>query len=107
MAESYTRLAQQQATASAATLYTAPSSAGASAIVKHIRIVNMDTVPRWVKLWQGGTADVNVILPQVTIAAGGWAEFDGVLCLPASQTLSVIGEVASKLSVTVEGAEIT
>jgi hypothetical protein len=50
---------------------------------------------------------VNVILPQVTIAAGGWAEFDGVLCLPASQTLSVIGEVASKLSVTVEGAEIT
>lgn len=105
MAETYKKLAQAQAGSSAGTLYTTP--AATQTIIKHVRIVNTDTIGRWVKLWQAGTTDANMILPQTTISAGGWAEFDGTICMAAAETLSAQGEVASKLTITVEGVEIT
>lgn len=107
MAETFKKLAQAQAGTSAATLYTSPASAGNSTIIKSIRIVNTDTSARWVKLYQAGTADSNLILPQTTIPAGGWAEFNGSLVMSNNETLSSQGEVASKLTITVSGVEIT
>lgn len=105
MPETYKRIAQTQPGTSAATVYTTPAST--QTIVKHIRIVNTDTLPRWVKLWQAGTADSNLILPQTSIPAGGWAEFDGTICLSAAETISASAEVASKVTLTIEGVEIT
>lgn len=107
MAEIFKKLAQGQAGTSASTLYTSPATAGNSTIIKSIRIVNMDTSARWIKLFQAGTADSNVILPQTTIPAGGWAEFNGSIVMSNNETFSYQGEVASKLTVTVSGVEIT
>lgn len=105
MAQSYKQLAQTQAASSATAVYTVP--AATQAIVKHMRIVNTDTVPRWIKLWNNGTTDADLILPQTTIAAGGWAEFDGTITMAAADTLSAQGEVASKITITLHGAEVT
>lgn len=105
MAQSYKQLAQTQAATSATAVYTAP--ADTQAIVKHMRIVNTDTVPRWIKLWNNGTSDSNLILPQTNIPAGGWAEFDGTITMAATNTISAQGEVASKITITIHGAEVT
>lgn len=105
MAQSYKQLAQTQVSSSAATVYTSPS--GTQAIIKHIRIVNTDTVPRWIKLWNKGTADANLILPQTSIAAGGWAEFDGTITMAAADTIAAQAEVSSKITLTIHGAEVT
>jgi hypothetical protein len=107
MAETFKKLAQAQAGTSAATLYTSPATAGNSTIIKSIRIVNTDTSARWVKLYQAGTADSNLILPQTTIPAGGWAEFNGSIVMSNNETLSSQAEVASKVTITVSGVEIT
>lgn len=105
----YKQLAQTQIGTSAATLYTTP--AATQTIIKSIRIVNTDSSPRWVKLWNNagaaGTTDADLILPQTSIPAGGWAELDSTLTMAAADTLSAQAEVASKVTITVHGAEVT
>lgn len=105
MTLAYKQLAQSQIGTSSATFYTSPALT--QTIIKHIRIVNNDTVPRWVKMWNNGSADSNIILPQTTIAAGGWAEFDGTLTLAAADTIVCQAEVASKVTMTAHGAQVT
>jgi hypothetical protein len=75
--------------------------------VRHIRVVNNDTSDRTIKLWHDGTADANVVLPATTIKAGSWAEFDGAISMEASDTLSGQASIASKITVTVYGLEIS
>ena len=105
MADSYKKLAQGYVSSSAAAIYTVPGAT--QAIVKHIRIINTDTANRWVKLWDGGTADTNLIIPQTYVAAGGYIEIDGPICMAATIVLNGQAEVASKLVITVYGVEIT
>ena len=105
MAESYKRIYQGQLATPATPVYITDTAE--QAIIKHMRIVNLDTVPRWVKMWQGGTGDANIILPQVSIPAGGWMEFDGVLTMEPSSQLAAQAEVIGKITLTVEGVEVT
>ena len=105
MPETYKKLYQGQLGSSAGTLYTVPSST--QTIVKSIRVVNTDSSARTAKLWHDGTADANVILPACSISAGGWGEFDGVITLEAADTLSGQASVASKVTVTIYGLEIS
>lgn len=105
MPESYKRIYQGQLTTPATPVYIVPTAT--QSIIKHMRIVNLDTVPRWVKMWQGGTADANIILPQVSIPAGGWMEFDGVITMEATSQLSAQVEIIGKITLTVEGVEVT
>lgn len=105
MTDTYKKLYQGQPGTSATTLYTVP--AATQAIVKHIRIVNNDTSARTIKLWHDGTADANVILPATPVRAGGWAEFDGTITLEASDSFSGQASVASTVTVTIYGLEIS
>lgn len=105
MALAYKQLAQVQAASGVTTLYTTP--AAAQTIVKSITVVNTDTSPRWIKMWNNGTADGDLILPQTTIPAGGYAIYDGTITMATTDTLSIQGEVGSKLTFTVHGAEVT
>jgi hypothetical protein len=104
MTERFKKLAQVQIPDSATTLYTVPT--GMDTIVKHIRIVNPTGVAATVKLWHDGTADVNVILPTVSIDAGGWAEFDGAIEMEPGDTMSGIGGTNLALTITIYGMEI-
>lgn len=107
MAESYKVLDQRQVPATATTVYTAPSSSGASTIIKNMRIVNTSASATTIKIWQGGTADANVILPAVSIDAGGFAEFDGTITMAASTTLSAQAGAATSITLTIYGLEVT
>ena len=101
MAETFKPLAQTYADTSAGTIYTVPVST--ATIIKHIRVVNEDVATRTIALLHNS----NYILPATSIAAGGWAEYDGTICMSASDTLAADGEAASVLKVSVYGVEIT
>lgn len=105
MADTYKVLYQGQLSTASGTVYTVPS--GAQAIVKSMRIVNTSASAATIKLWQGGSADSNVILPATSIDAGGFAEFEGTLTMAASTTLVAQAGAATAITLTVYGLEIT
>jgi hypothetical protein len=104
--DAYKLLYQGQLPSSVGTLATV--GGGVSWIIKHISIVNNDTSARTFALYRQGTADSNIITPPAMgIPAGGMSEWDGTMALAASETLRGVGSVASKLTVTVCGDEVT
>ena len=111
MAETYKRLAQGRLPVSGGTtkLYDVPSST--QAIIKTINISNNTATAREVTLHHtansGSFADTNLILPGVSIQAGGWAEYDGTICMAATTELHGFAAVADVISYTIWGVEIT
>ena len=105
MADAFKKLAQVVLGTTPSTLYTVPGAT--EAIVKHIRMVNTSGSDTTVKLWHDGSADGNVILPAVTVKAGGWAEFDGALLMEAADTLQGEAGAVTSITVTAYGDEVT
>lgn len=106
LSDSYKQLYQGQLPSSAATLYTVPGST--SAIIRHISVVNNDTVARTFALYRGGTAATNYITPPaMVVLPGGMQEWDGAMAMAATETLRGVASVATQLSITVDGDEIT
>lgn len=101
----YKKLAQGQLPSTAGALYTAPT--GKKAIIRRITIVNTDSVDRTFQLFQSGTTDANALTPVFTLLAGGMAVDDDVMTLDDADTLEGVASVASKLTYTVQGDEIT
>ena len=77
MAETYKKLVQELVDNSNDTLLTV--AANTTVIIRSMRAVNTTGTAATLKLFHDGTAAVNLILPFVTIAANGWAEFDGTI----------------------------
>lgn len=106
MADAYKLLYQGQLAATVGTLYTVP--AATSAIVRHISVVNNDTVSRTFVLYRQGTAAANIITPPaMVVLPGGMQEWDGAMALAATETIRGTGSVATMLTVTIDGDEIT
>lgn len=73
--------------------------------IKNIRVVNTDPVnARTLILGIGGVAAANQILPQITIDAGGAAEFDGLLVLANVETLQAQAS-GTGLTITISGLD--
>lgn len=73
--------------------------------IKSIRIINTDTAnAKTISLGIGGVAAANLILPTVTIDAGGWAEWDGLISLNGVETLQANAS-ATGLTITVSGLD--
>ena len=105
MTESYKKLGQGQLASTTGVLYTVPGAT--SAIVKRIVLVNNDTEALTAELYHDGTTEATRILPPVSIDAGGWAEFDGAICMDAADTLQGKGEQATEITYTIYGLEIS
>ena len=113
MPNAYKLLGNQQVAAASTdtTVYTVPAST--QTIIKHIRVVNNDTVdPNWFKLWHdtdggGVSSDPEVIVPQANIPAGGWAEFEGTLIFEENDNLVIQVESANEVTIFVYGLEIS
>lgn len=105
MPETWKRLAQTQPGTGAATVYTVPGST--MAIVKHIRAVNTGSAVANLKLFNGGTANVNVILPPTEIPVDQMLEMDVTLTLNVADTLAALATVATTISLSIYGVEIT
>lgn len=101
-------LYQGQLPAAVATLATVPSSPVISWIVKHWIVVNNDTVARTFALYRQGTAATNIITPPaVSVPAGGCVEWDGTMSMGTGETLRGVGSVATMLTLTVDGDEVS
>ncbi len=114
MAETFKHLAQGKVVhtgdAAAQTLHTSPS--GTTTIVGHIRIVNNHSAAVTFTLSQGGisTADnAFILLPAMSIEAGGWAEFTGSLIMDAGDVLYGLcnGSSSTVMSYNIYGLEVT
>jgi len=114
MAETFKHLAQgimvYTGNATAQTLYTAP--AGTTAIIGHIRLANLHaSLARTAKLSHNGLASAGnefVILPDLSIESGGWAEFTGSIILDAGDILYGIASTDStSISYNIYGLEVT
>ena len=105
--DNFKLLHQSQLSTTAGALYTVP--ANHETIIKNITVVNNDTEALWFTLFHttGTTySEATTIIPEATIAAGGWAEWEGCMTLDADDILGGDGEQASELTITVWGDEI-
>ena len=105
--DNFKLLHQSQLSTTAGALYTVP--ANHETIIKNITVVNNDTEALWFTLFHttGTTySEATTIIPEATIAAGGWAEWEGSMTLDASDVLGGDGAQASELTITVWGDEI-
>ena len=87
--------------------YTVPSSH--EAIVKSIHVVNTHSSAAWFKVFHStGTTydDESCITPQLTVAAGGMAVFEGVITMDAVDTLGFDVSIVDKITISVYGDEI-
>ena len=101
------QLHQSQIGTSAGALYTVP--ANHETIIKNITVVNNDTEALWFTLFHttGTTySEATTIIPEATIQAGGWAEWEGSITMDASDILGGDAEQASEITITVWGDEI-
>ena len=103
MAEAYKVLSQGEVATSATALYTVPVAT--EAIIKHMDVVCTSAAK--LKLWVGGTGDGNVILPEVSLATGEFAQWDGTIALEAGQIIYGDSDVSTAITVTIYGLEIT
>ena len=105
--DNFKLLHQSQLSTTAGSLYQVP--ANHETIIKNITVVNNDTEALWFTLFHttGTTySEATTIIPEATIAAGGWAEWEGSMTLDADDILGGDGEQASELTITVWGDEI-
>lgn len=100
-----TPLYHGQPTNSATTLYTVPGAT--TTVVRHIRVINPDSVSHTVDLYRNGSADVNRITETITVLAGGSWEDDVYFPLAAADTIQGKADASSKVTVFIGGAEIT
>ncbi len=107
MADSFKILYQGQLGNSVATFATVPG--GVSWIIKTITAVNNDASARTFGLYAGGTTAAHALVPPaISIPAGGaweWTEIG--MTLEAAQTLAGGASVATQLTLTVFGDEVS
>jgi len=103
--ERYLKLAQGQlALATPTAIYTCPI--GYSAVVRHIRLANPTGSAREVSLRQGGVTDASVILPETSVVAGGWGEFDGTIMVGEGEVIYGHSDAASAVTYALYGLEV-
>ena len=111
MAEAFKRLMQGYLPATGGTrkLYDVPSST--EAIIKAINISNNTATAREVTLYHtdnGDTADnEQVILPGVSIGAGGFAEWEGTLTMAALTEIHGWAAAGDVITITIWGIELS
>ncbi len=104
--DDYKLLYQGQLASSVATLATVGS--GKAWLIKSMQVVNNDTSARTFQLLRQGTAASNIITPPaMSVPAGGMAEWDGTMALAATETLRGFASVATMVTLTVSGDEVT
>ena len=111
MAETYKHLHQGlvAATSDGAVTYTATD---VTTIIRHMRVVNIHSAAVELTLWHmpstgsSGT-NANLIFPATDIAAGGSAEFDGIIIMDTGDRLFAEAETANMLYLNIYGLELT
>jgi len=105
--DNFKLLFQGQITTTAGKLYETP--ADHETIIKYMTVVNNHTSTLWFTLFHTtGTTytDATAIIPEATLPAGGWAEFDGIITMDAADIIGGDCETGSLITITIYGDEI-
>ena len=107
MANSYKTLYEGQLPNSVGVLAAVPSLT--SWIIKHISVINTDAgSDHTFALYRNGTTDPFLFTPPaMLVVMGGMDEFTGTLALEAGGTIAGVSDVATTLTVILDGDEIT
>jgi len=106
MADAYKTLYQDQLPNSVATLVTVGGAK--SWIVKHISIVNNGPGNATFQLFRNGTTAAFAWSPPLmSIVDSGMAEWDGTEALASGETFAGVASVASQLTITITGDEVS
>ena len=105
MADAYKTLYQGQLPSAVATLATV--GALKSWIVKHISIVNNGPGNMIFQLYRNGTTAPFAWTPPMTIVENGIAEWDGTEAMAAADTIAGYAGIASQLTMTMTGDEVS
>lgn len=103
--ETVKKLVQATLSGATDTAYTVP--ANTSVIIKTMNIINYSANQRTVKIWHDGTGDHQLILPTVTLDAGDFAEYTGVIFMEAGDTLHVQSSAGTSIAFVVYGVLLT
>ena len=112
MAEAFKRLAQQRLPATGGTrkLYDVP--ADTETIIKAINLSNNTGTAYEVTLYhtdnnESAADDEQIILPGVSIAAGGFAEWEGTMTMAATTEIHGWAAIGGEVTFTIWGIEIS
>lgn len=116
MAEAFKKLAQGylpavgDGSASVIKLYDVPGST--EAIIKSINLTNSTGTAREATLYSTANGEdaadgEQMILPGVSIVAGGFAEWEGTMCMAADTEIHGFAAAGSAITYTIWGIEIT
>ena len=112
MAEAFKRLAQQRLPATGGTrkLYDVP--ADTETIIKAINLSNNTATAYEVTLYhtdnnESAADDEQIILPGVSIAAGGFAEWEGTMTMAQLTEIHGWAATADKVTITIWGIELS
>jgi len=109
MADAYKTIYQGQLPNAVATIATV--GGGKSWIIRSVVVVNTDTATRTFQVLIGGTVDANTWIgtsnDPISLRRGETYEWDGVIALAAAETIAGVASVASKLTITISGDEVS
>lgn len=105
MADNYKKLSQTQLPTAAAAQYTVPGAT--QAIIRSIVLVNTSGATRTVSLFTDGSGNANKILDAYTIPANTRVELNSVVCLAAAGAVWGVADVATSVTMTIFGLEIS
>ena len=106
MTDTFLKLGQQiLSVTTPVTVYTSPGAT--QTVIRHIRIVNTDSVARTITLFDGGSGVGNTILPATTVQPGSVLELDVFITMAAAGTLLATASTANTLVVTIYGMQIS
>lgn len=99
------KLYQGQPGTSAATVYTAPAGGGVA--IRHVRAVNTSqSQASSIRLYDGGTAAANMILPDVPLGPGEHCEEDALFTLAPGVVWAAQQSVSGIITLTIYGVEL-
>lgn len=106
MSETYKKT-QAVVNATPTTIYSPPANPpNTVAIFKSVLIANVSGAQTVVQLWQGGSANANLILPPTTLQAGEYGTGTGALTVAQGDSLIAQCSQTAGVTITLEGVEV-
>jgi len=105
MADTFKKLASGLLDDAVGILYTCPALT--TAIVKPIKLANIDAAPRTVTLYQDGVDDAHTLVPALIIPALGTAEDSEGVVVEAGGTIQGFADVVDTVAYAIYGLEVS
>lgn len=104
MPDKFSTLAKAHPGATATNIYTTP--AATQTIIRSVRLVNPDSTPHPITLYQNGSANGDVLEPQITLQPGDRLSIDIFVCMQPADYIAAKSDASAAINVFLFGLEI-